>query len=333
MTPMQLAMWYVAATAGLAGSAMFSGLETGIYTINRIRLHMLAHVPRSNAAVLETLIAKPNRVLGTLLVANNTANYLASLAVGAVLDDAGYQGWSQVAINAAILMPMLFVFGEVLPKDFFRSHTDTITPPFARPLLWGQRLLTWIGLLPLIDGVGWLVQRIMSGSKSTTLRIMHPRRTVTELIKEGIGHGVISPYQSAMIDRVLELQRMTVRDVIQPWAKATLIRTTQPAEAVWAIADRVPYTRAPLVGPDGQPIGILDLYEVLRHDPATCPPLKELADPLVHLLPDMPLAEALRTCQQQRASMAVILDAAGKPLGLVTTKELVEPIIGEIDVW
>jgi CBS domain containing-hemolysin-like protein len=333
MTSLQTALWYVAAAAGLVGSAMFSGLETGLYTINRIRLHMLAHVPRSNAAVLESLIAKPNRVLGTLLVANNTANYLASLAVGALLDDAGYEGWSQVMINSAILMPILFVFGEVLPKDFFRSHTDTITPPFARPLLWGQRLLTWIGLLPLIDSVGWGVQRFLHGSRSTTLRVMHPRRTVTELIKEGVGHGVISQYQSAMIDRVLELQRMTVRDVLKPWSQATLIRTTQPAEAVWAIADRVSYTRAPLVAPDGTPVGILDLYDVLRHDPATCPPLTDLADPLVSLSPDMPLAEALRTCQQQRASMAVIFDAAGKPLGLVTTKELVEPIIGEIDVW
>jgi len=332
MTPLQLTLWYLAALVGMAGSAVFSGLETGIYSLNRIRLHMLAHVPRSNAAVLEKLIEKPNRILGTLLVGNNMVNYLASVAIGTILADAGYEGWSQVVINAAILMPLLFVFGEVLPKDFFRSHTDRITPTFARPLRWLQRMLTAVGMLPMIDGISYLVHRVTHGPRAT-LRITHPRRIVTELMREGVGHGVISQYQSAMIDRVLELQRVRVGDVMKPWSKATTVRITQPPEAVWALADRVSYTRAPLIDASGKPVGLIDLYDVLRHDPADCPPLTDLAQPLVELPPNIPLSDALRRCQHQRASMALIVDEKKRPLGLVTTKELVEPIIGEIDVW
>ncbi|MBI1369683.1 MAG: DUF21 domain-containing protein [Planctomycetes bacterium] len=332
MSETELMLWYLAAVVGTGGSALFSGLETGIYTINRVRLHVAAHQPRSSAAALEGLIASPNRLLGTLLVATNIANYLTSYAVGTILDEAGYQGWAQVAVDAAIVTPLLFVFGEVIPKDFFRSHSDTITPPFAIPLRLFQRLLTITGVLPLIDGISVLVQKALRQSPSA-LTMLHPRRNVTQLIKEGIGHGMISPYQSAMIDRVLEMERLTVRDVMAPWASVTSVRENQPPEAVWALADRVSYSRAPLVSAAGEPAGLIDLYDVLMYEPANCPPLRSLAKPLPSIRADLSLRDALRLLQQQRASMALIVDANKRPLGLVTTKDLVEPIIGELEVW
>ena len=331
MSAAELILWYAAVLLGLAGSAMFSGLETGIYTLNRVRLHVLAHTPRSNAAVLERLIDRPNRLLGTLLVGNNIANYAASLAIAALLDQAGYRGWSQVAINAAILTPMLFIFGEVLPKDFFRSHTNRLTYSFARPLRWLQRLLTWTGPLPLIDGVSWLLGRLL-GAGERGADMLHPRRVMTRLMKESVGHGLITPYQSDMIDRVLQMGRLRVRDVMTEWAGVTAARTSQPPEAVWALADRVPYTRLPLLDRAGEPIGLLDVADVLMHEPERCPPLQELARPLARIQPDASCRAALLTLQQHRTSMALVIENH-RPIGLVTTKNLVEPIVGELDVW
>ena len=331
MSATELTLWYAAALLGMAGSAVFSGLETGVYTLNRVRLHVLAHTPRSNAAVLERLIDRPNRLLGTLLVGNNIANYAASLAVAALLEYAGRRGWSQVLINAAILTPVLFVFGEVLPKDFFRSHTNRLTYYFARPLRWLQRLLTWTGPLPLIDAVGWLLARLL-GVRGRGADMLHPRRVMTQLMKESVGHGLITPYQSDMIDRVLQMGRLRVRDVMTDWQQATAARETQPPEAVWALADRVPYTRLPLLDRAGEPIGLLDVADVLMHEPEQCPPLPSLARPLARLQPDVSCRAALLTLQQHRASMALVVEN-NRPVGLVTTKNLVEPIVGELDVW
>lgn len=328
----QAIYWYALAAIGILGSAMFSGLETGTYTLNRVRLHVLAHAPRSNAAVLDRLLRSPNRLLGTLLVGNNVANYLSSLAIAALLGGAGYGDWAQVGINAAILTPLLFIFGEVLPKDLFRSHTDRLTYYFARPLLYLQQLLIYSGALPLIDLVSHGLQRIVHGAEMP-LGVLHPRRVVTQLMRESAGHGVISLYQSDMVDRVLQLEQLRVRDVMVPWSEVVAARVSQPPEAIWALADRFPYARLPLLDGQGQPVGILELFDVLRHDPQTCPPLQQLAQPIVRLAPSVSCRTGLVTLQRRYSSMGIVYENRHRPVGLVTLKDLVEPIVGELDVW
>lgn len=330
MTTLQMIGWYAAAMAGVLGSALVSGVETGIYTINRVRLHVLAHIAGSNAAVLERLLRRQSQVIVTLLVGNNLFDYLSSLAIGSLLHNAGYREWSQVGINAAILTPVTLVFGQIVPKDLFRSHSD-LTYHFARPMWWLQKLLTITGIVPLVQGLTILLRKA-TGSKEDPEAIAHPRRVVSQLMRESMGHGVISPYQSNMIDRALEFGDLTVADVMQPWKSATTVRTTQDAEAVWSLADRIPYSRVPLLDPTGAPVGLIEVAQVLAHDPATCPPLETLARPIARLLQRMKLPDALDKLQRKGCAMGVVMEGH-RPIGLVTVKDLVEPIVGELEVW
>ena len=331
MSTMELIGWYAAALIGTIGSATFSGMETGVYALNRVRLHVLAHQPGSNAAVLERLTLRPNRLLGTLLVGNNIVNYVASLAISAILADAGYHGWSQVIFSAAILTPILFIFGEVLPKDLFRSHADSFTYVFARPLRSLQIVLTVVGILPLIDAVSGGIHRVLGG-QTVPAEMMHPRRQVTNLIREGVGHGVISPSQSAIVDRVLEISRRSVGDVMTPWAQVSTVRANQPPEAVWALANRVPYTRLPLVDGEGRPRGAIEIDQVLMYEPGRTPPYDQLAQPMATVGRAASCRDALSQLQHQRMTMAVVMEH-DRPIGLVTTKDLVEPIVGELEAW
>ena len=330
MSDWQWAMWMAIGLAALAGSALFSGLETGIYSINRVRLHVLAHGSGSGAATLERLITRPNRLLGTLLVGNNVANYAASLAIAVMLNAAGYDGWTQVAFNAALLTPLLLIFGEVLPKDFFRSHSDSALP-FARPLLWTQRALVATGILPLIDLLSGAIRRA-AGGRADGQPISHPRRIVTQLMREGVGHGVLSADQSEMIDRVLEMKRVTVGGVMVEWSAVTAARVGQPPEAIWSVADRVPYSRLPLLNQAGEPVGFIDVHVVLRQDPSRCPPLSDLAHPMIDLDASMTCREALLRMQREHAPMGLVR-VQGRVAGIVTPKDLIEPIVGTLESW
>jgi putative hemolysin len=321
-------VWYTVALIGMFGSALFSGLETGIYTLNRVRLHVRAASARSNAAILHTMTTDPNRLLGTLLIGNNVANYMASFAVAALLTSAGYVGWPQVGINALILTPLLFIFGEVLPKDLFRRYADGLVYPMARPLSWMQWAL--YPFLLLIDGISTGLRRLM-GQEAINMAA-HPRRVVTELLKEGVGHGLISAYQSDMIDRVLQAGRLTVRHVMVPWNKVTTAQTTQPPEAIWSMADRIPYARWPLVDEQGFCVGHLNILELLLHDAADCPPLLEMTKPIIRIDENTSLHDAMVHLQLQRAPIALVV-AQDEPIGLVTIKDLVEPIVGELEAW
>jgi putative hemolysin len=324
-------LWVGVALVGIIGSAMFSGLETGVYRLNRIRLHLLSQRPGSRAATLAHLVRQPNRLLGTLLIGNNIVNYMASYGIAVLLAGHGFSDWQQVLFNAAMLTPLLFVFGEVLPKDLFANYTDRLTYMFAGFLRVVQILLTLSLMLPLIDLVSRLLSRVLHTGQ-LNVQTFHPRRAMTELMKESIGHGVLSEYQSDIIDRVLHPTERIVSDAMIDWPQVVTVRAGQPGEAIWALADRVPFSRVPMIGPNGQPIGVLHVHDVLLHPPDECPPIESLAFQVPQVSPQTPLRQALRTLQQNRSAMALVMDG-NQPRGIVTLKDLIEPITGELQVW
>lgn len=326
-----LAVCLTLLAVGVAASSSFSGVETGIYTLNRVRLHVLAHQGNRRAVILQELLHRPNRLLGTLLIGNNMANYLTTYSLAVPLESMHLHHAQLIILESLLITPLLFIFGEVLPKDLFRGYTDRLTYPFASPLQWFQRLLWWTGLLPLIDGISSLMARWFHSSELTGLTL-HPRRVMTYLIKEGVGHGVISPYQSNMVERVLQFGEQTVQSVMVEWPDVAAVSVGDEPAVLWRLADRSSHSRFPLLDASGRPVGAIDIYDVLMHDPPTCPPLATLARDLPRVAPDTPLRQALALCQKHQVTMALV--ARGQqPLGIVTLKDLVEPIIGDVEVW
>jgi CBS domain containing-hemolysin-like protein len=332
MTAMEIAMWSLVFLLGAIGSATFSGLETGIYTLNRVRLHLRSGSGDRRAIILERMIAKPNRTLGTLLISNNIANYASSLGITALLEAAGFQDWEVIGFTALILTPFLFAVGEVVPKDTFQNHTDVLTYHFARFLRGVQILLMVTLLLPLIDTVSKALAWAL-GSDRTTLIGGHPRRVVTQLVRESVGHGVISAYQSDMIDRVLHPPERRVDEAMVPWADVHKLRASQPVEAVWAMANRHAHTRFPVTDRDGKALGVLDVFDVLTLDAAQSPPLESMIQPAPRLPARMNLSEALIELRKAQSPMGFVVGDNDRVLGLITTKDLVEPITGELDIW
>ena len=78
---------------GFFGSALYSGMETGVYTLNRVRLHVLDHQGRRDAQRLRRLVDQPTGLLGTLLISNNLTNYVGTAGVGLLLERAAYGEW------------------------------------------------------------------------------------------------------------------------------------------------------------------------------------------------------------------------------------------------
>lgn len=332
LSPMETSQWVLVAVAGVLGSALFSGLETGIYRLNRVRLHLLSAQQNPSARSLERMLRSPHRLLGTLLIGTNVFNYLSSLGITALLKGAELSDKQIVLVVAVILTPILLIFGEVLPKDLFQNLTDRITYPFARPLAWIQRLFLWIGALPLIDLTSMVLSKLIGGSKFAGLTL-HPRRVVTQLMQESVGLGLLSPYQSEMIDRVLHPTETHVRDAMIGWAKVQTIRENQPPEAVWALADRSPYSRFPLLDQNGKVIGGVHVFDVLLHEPAACPPLGALARPMPRIDPQASLGHALEQLRQAGSPIGLVANRDDRPLGIVTVKDLVEPVIGDLESW
>ena len=107
MTSIMIAVAII--VVGLVLSALYSGLETGLYTINRIRLDVRAAANSPSAIRLKAIIDKPTRMLAVLLVCNNLANYLASYGTARLLDQTTLGPWLSIVVNAVCLIPILFI--------------------------------------------------------------------------------------------------------------------------------------------------------------------------------------------------------------------------------
>lgn len=327
-----LAVWTALMLTGFAFSAIFSGVETGLYRLNRVRLQILDHQNHRAAQNLRRLLADPTIALTTLLIGNNIANYLGTAGLAVILDHQNFTDIQVVLLNVLIVTPVLFVFGETLPKDLFAAHADRLTYRFS-PLLTACRwLFTVTGLIPLIGGLTRMVMRSLG--ERNRVAPLHPRRQVEALVKEGVGHGLLTREQSAMVERVLELSRRTVEQVMTPWGQTQWLRADAPVSELVQLAANTVRRRFPVLDANNQLVGVVSLDDVL-YDHGQLPPnhtIGQLAQRPLTLFRQSPLRVALDLVQRSHARLAIVLDGK-KPVGVVTVKDLIQPITGELTSW
>ena len=332
MTPTEQVIWWCVVAVGLTGSALYSGLETGAYRLSRIRLYTLAYQGHRSAKTLRQLLRHPSTLLGTLLIGNNSANYLGTAGLAVLLEEQIGLGEGQVIVaNTLIVVPILFVFGETLPKDIFSVHADRLMYQFARFLNWSRSLFLFTGLLPAIQGFSNLLTRWMHSTQP--VQAFHPRRMVASLAREAVGRGLLSDEQSVIVDRVLALGGRRIGDEMVPWPEVTTVRADDPPSILWQLGNSTSRSRFPVVDPMGQVLGIVSVYDALLHAPKTCPPIRELMQKPFTIRADVPVFRALNQLKAQRVALAIVIDEHDQPVGVATVKDLLEPITGELATW
>ena len=313
---------------GLAHSALFSGIETGMYTINRVRLLVRAGQGDRAALRLQAELAQPGRLLATLLAGNNIANYLGSFGFAAALDHLRVGPATAVAVNALILVPLLFVFGETLPKDLFRSHTDRWSYRWSGFLRFSRVVFTSTGLLPILQLATQTASRFIGGSDDTPVTA---RQRISHLIREGVGAGVLTEQQTTLVDRALSMRNRTVSSEMIHWRQVVTISADAGAEPRRQIVARHNYTRLPAVDAHGEVVGVVSVLDMLLDLER---PIRELMSKPLLLGPETQLVQAMRAVRCSPAGIGVIIGAdRSQPLGIVTLKDLVEPLTGELSAW
>jgi CBS domain containing-hemolysin-like protein len=312
---------------GLVLSALYSGLETGLYTINRIRLDVRASSGLVRAKRILSLVDNPTRMLAVLLVCNNAANYLASYGAAMFLDSTTLSPWISILVNAAVMIPILFIFGEVLPKDLFRTHTDSWTYACSAPLSWSDKVLWWTGIVPVVSMIGGITRSIL-GSESSIEPT--PRKRFGLLFKEGLGGGVLTDEQITLADRILAMQSLTVDSEMVPWGRVSCVGKEMPIVRRTAALCETPHTRIPVVNSSGTVEGVLPVLSALL-EPNNL--TEELIIEPLYVTPKTKVQDALHQLRKSGKAMAIVSHDGEKPLGIVTLKDLVEPIVGELAAW
>ncbi len=316
---------------GILASAAFSGLETGTYVLNRVRLDLRAAHGDRQALRIKRLLSRPQELLTALLIATNTANFAVttvtvSLFAMAEIDSADL-------LTTLLVAPVLFVLGEVVPKNLFQRTGETLTYRLAWLASGATLICRWTGLAPLLTAFSRGLIWLWGGADRRAADPAGPGHRVRALLAEGHAHGVLTTFQSQMADRVVGLPNTTVAEVMVPLGNvAAIAADCSPERFRDAVADHN-YSRLPIWrGKPGNVVGIVNIYDVLWDtDPAT-PPADHARAPIT-VDRGADVAAALFALRRSRRAMGIVIDDDGTCVGIITIKDLVEEIVGELGAW
>jgi CBS domain containing-hemolysin-like protein len=320
MTSLDWTILLTAAAAGIVLMALFAGMETGLYTLNRVRLELRAGEHDRRAEILASLLARPQRMLAVVLIGTNAANQLAAWSIAALLHGAGVGPLASIIVDTAILVPVLLVFAEVLPKDLFRAHGDNWCYRLARPLQAVNVALQWTLIGPLTEWFGRGVSALVGGDAE---RDVTARQRMSDLLKEGMGAGVLTASQTNLLDRAMQLREHVVADLMIPWhAVQTVAAHAGPAQRRAAIDSR--RSRLPVLASSGQVVGVVSILD-LDADPGES--LASQAQDAMTLSPEARADTSLRALRAHHATIAIVKDHQGHAIGIVTVKDLIAPLL------
>lgn len=303
---------------GLALSAFFSGSETGFYRATRVRLATEAMGGDWKSRALLSLVNQPTLFVATALVGNNLSNYVASLSIvmGAQLWFPAGDWWVDI-LAPIVIAPVLFVGGELLPKNLFFDAPNRLLKRCAPPLLACTVLFAPVTI------VLWALGRaleVLTHTSPQQVRQTLVRRELAELIAEGHEAGILRPVQESLAQAMLAVAGKPVKSFALPTGRAVRVTTTMSKSDVMRIAQRHKRTLLPVEDPrqKRQLVGYLRMVDLYLDDSPELPEPK----PLVTLRDNQSYLSALRMLNHADDPLGHVVSTEGRTVGFVTGREL-----------
>jgi CBS domain containing-hemolysin-like protein len=320
------------ALAGLSLSFFFSGVETGVFCLNRVRLRVRSEQRRADALRLAHLMQKPEQLVIAFLLGTNVADYVLTVSIAAwIQGSVGSAGMAEVW-TTAICTPLVLVLGGIIPKDLFRRAADTLMYPLSLPLAICHKLAVASGIVFLMTALTHALIRRIDPVKLSREEAMLPRARMLRTLHEGATHGGLSRFQRETIERVMRISQVRVGSVMVPRHRAAMLSIDVSRENLLRVARMAHFSRLPIFGGDPRRVvGVINVYDVLMDEHER--PVADYVREPVYLQANETVPAAILKLQQARQVMGVVTDAGGNCLGLFTMKDLVEEIVGELEVW
>ncbi|MFP6906596.1 MAG: hemolysin family protein [Verrucomicrobiota bacterium] len=309
---------------GLIGSAFFSGIETGVFAINRIRLKHLVRKQKRGAKTLEQFLSNPDHLLGTVLVGNNLCNIIVSVAAASLGTALAGQTGNLVAYICTTLCVLICC--EYLPKAWFQG----------RPAV---RILSFAGLLKFAGRIFYPV----SVSFTFLARILVPVRTPEDpgdasmitrdeflyLTRVGEKAGTITRSERRQIAAVFALEDKTCAEIMIPRKDMVYVHLDSPVDTILSTARKHRFSRLPVYDDRSQKFtGIVYVYDLFSKPKPDAVAKDYLRPP--QIIPSHTRAdEILPRMRMSHQPLAMIVNERDEVIGLLSLEDVLEEIVGE----
>ncbi len=335
--PWTIYVWLAVALAALVASGIFAGNEIGIYSLSKVRLRLRTAKNEPNALILNEWLRNPTYVLEGLLILQNIAAFAFSAAVTAILSTYNLGEFLQGVISIAIVTPLVLVFADIMPKDLFHTHADRWTYRLVPGLKALFTLITVIPLLPAVNFLSRISVKLVGGKQTADDLPQGPRMEMLALFQESAATGSLTGIQQDLVQRALRLARINIRQTMIPWNNVVGVPAMISPDGFRALVRRYNVSRMPVLGRSpSEVLGIVDVMDVLT---AMATPggagfkLLDHIHPAMTLIGEQSVRSAITLMQKARQTLAVVVDRQGRAIGLVTMKDLVEELVGDLENW
>jgi len=324
---------------GVLLNGFFAASEIALVSSRVSRLAQLG--PRSAAAAAALRLKQhPDTFLATIQIGITLVGTLTSAIGGAtavealtpLLVEAGLGRAAQPTALAVVVVTITYlslVLGELAPKALALRDPERLATLVARPILALSRVSA--GLVRILTASTNVVLRLV-GIGAPNESSFVSEEDVRYLVREGAAKGIFEKTEEELVHNVFEFADTTVREVMVPRPSIQgLDVTTPPAEAPRRVAE-IGHSRIPVYRDDiAHPVGILLMRDVLRAcAEGRTPPLTEMVRPPLFVPETTKISGVLRLLQRQRQDMALVVDEYGNVVGLITVRDIVEEIVGDI---
>jgi Mg2+/Co2+ transporter CorB len=313
-------------------SAFFNGSETALTAASRARMHALEQEGNTRAALVNRLLARPEKMIGSVLLGNTLVDVAAaSLAtyVGLVL--AGAAG---PVYATAIVTVLIVIFAAVLPKTYALAGPDRWALAVS-PLMRGI-ILVLTPFTMAIELIVRLLLKLTPSTKDDAANILAAHEEIRGTIELQTKEGAVARHDADMLGGVLDLRDLQVLDIMVHRTKMEMVNAADPPQKIVDDLVRSQYTRVPIWRDEPENIvGVLHTKDMLSALgrvgwDITKLDILSFATPPWFVPDTTSVKQQLNQFLKRKSQLALVVDEYGEVQGLITLEDILEEIVGQI---
>ncbi len=301
----------------------FSGSEIAIVSADQLKLRHKAAKGSRGARLALKMLEKPEWLLSVTLIGTNIAVVTNTTMAAALMIHLFGENGSWLAVVLAA--PLIWIFGEIVPKSVFQQRADAITP-YTIFILYYTSILFY-PILAVFSFITRLLSKLSGGIDENPFTLRE--QIVTMLQMPAVSAGDIQPEEQNMIKRMFNFSETTVNDVMLPLIEVTAVEKSISCEKAKKISAEKSHIRLPVFDQRiDKIVGILHTLDLIGIEPES--PITDFIRPALYVPEFKSIKDLMFELKAEGTVVAIVVDEFGGAEGIVTLEDIMEEVVEDL---
>lgn len=331
-------MHILTAACFLVLSGFFSGMETGIYVLDPLRYHVRVKQGDREASMLVRLLRRKSDLVTALLVGTNISLFMVTTYATKVTGHfyPGADLVSTALLTSAFTTVAVLIFAEMLPKNIYRKRANTLVYSSVRAFYFANLLfMPFVKALSVLTGV----VNFVFGRRGTLEDEFLTRKALAHHLTGESGRATLTQSQMEMVRNIMQLPVKNLLTAMIPLRDTVVVSESATRGEVIDLIREKRFSRVPVYsGARTNIVGVLNVFDLFYKTAGSGgadngQSIKDFVRPVPSILRSARIDEALVMLREAKLPMGLVVGPKKEVLGIVTIKDLLDEITGEMGAW